>query len=85
MAEEARQCPHGHSEGGVKDGRASNGKARYRCQQTETGGRTCMRAYAEAGRIPPVKRQMVEMARNGSGGRDTARVRQVRPSTGMGE
>ena len=33
MAEEAIRCPHCHSEAVVKYGRASNGKARYRCQQ----------------------------------------------------
>ena len=85
MAEEAIQCPHCHSEGVVKYVRASNGKARYRCQQTETCGRTVIRAYAYAGRTPHVKRQIVEMALNGSGVRDTARVLQVSPSTVIGE
>ena len=79
MAEEALQYPHGHSEGVVTYGSASNGKARYRCQQTETWGRTVMRVYAYAGRTPHVQRQIVEMALTGSGVRDTARVLQVSP------
>ena len=85
MAEEEIQCPHCHSETVVKYGRASNGKARYRCQQTETCGRTFIRAYAHPGRTPQVKRQIVEMTLNGSGVRDTARVLQVSPSTVIGE
>jgi len=46
MAEEAIRCPHCHSKGVVKYGRASKGKARYRCQQADECGRTFMRAYA---------------------------------------
>jgi insertion element IS1 protein InsB len=84
MAEEAIPCPPCHSERGVKYGRASNGKARYRWQ-TETCRHTFMRAYAYPGRTPYVKRQIVAMALNGSGVRDTARVLQVSPSTVIGE
>ena len=84
MAEDARQCPHCHSERVVKYGRASNGKARYRWQ-TETCGHTFMRAYAYPGRTPYVKRQIVEMPLKGRGVRDTARVLQVSPSTVIGE
>ena len=83
MAEDAIQCPHCHSERVVKYGRASKGKARYRWQ-TETCGRTFMRAYAYPGRTPYVKRQIVEMPLKGSGVQDTARVLQVSPSTVIG-
>jgi len=54
MAEEAIQCPYCPSEGVVKYGSASNGKAGYRRQQTETCGRTFIRVYACAGRTPHV-------------------------------
>ena len=50
MAEEAIRCLHCHSETGVKYGTTSNGKARYRCQQTSTCGRTFIRDYAYPGR-----------------------------------
>jgi hypothetical protein len=73
------------SEAVVKYGRASNGKERYRCQQSEMCGRTFIRAYAYPGRTPQVKRQIVEMTLNGSGVRDIARVLQVSPSTVIGE
>jgi insertion element IS1 protein InsB len=37
--------------------------------------------YHNTGRLPEVKRQMVDMALNGSGIRDTARVLGVSPTT----
>jgi transposase-like protein len=46
MAMECVQCPHCQGKEVVKYGTASNGKARYRCQQDETCGRTLMRTYA---------------------------------------
>jgi transposase-like protein len=85
MAEEAIRCPHCRSEAVVKYGRASNGKERYRCQQLAQCGRTFIRAYAYPGRLPEVKRQIVEMTLNGSGVRDIARVLQISPSTVIGE
>jgi len=39
--------------------------------------------YHNTGRLPAVKRQMVDMALNGSGIRDTARVLGVSPMTVM--
>jgi|SRR5882724_3091391 transposase-like protein len=85
MAVEAVRCPHCQSEEVVKYGTASNGKERFRCQQVGTCGRTFIRAYAYPGRVPAVKRQIVEMTLNGSGVRDIARVLQVSPNTVIGE
>ena len=85
MAVEAIRCPHCQSEAVVKYGMASNGKARFRCQQGEQCGRTFMRGYSDPGRPPAVKRPMIEMTLNGSGGRDIARVVQVSPTTVIGE
>jgi transposase-like protein len=81
MAVEVVQCPHCQSHQVVKYGTASNGKARYRCQQPTTCGRTFIRTYAYPGRRPEVKQQIVEMTLNGSGVRDIARVLQVGPTT----
>ena len=39
--------------------------------------------YHNTGRLPEVKRQIVEMALNGSGIRDTARVLRISPMTVM--
>jgi len=81
MAVEAVRCPHCQSEEVVRYGRASNGKERFRCQQSERCGRTFIRAYAYPGRLPAVKQQIIEMTLNGSGVRDIARVLQVGPNT----
>ena len=83
MTVEAVRCPHCPSEAVVKYGTASNGKARYRCQQSETCGRTFVHVYTYPGCVPAVKRQMVEMTLNGSGIRDIARVLHVSPNTVM--
>jgi transposase-like protein len=81
MAEAAVRCPHCQSEQVVKYGKATNGKARFRCQQREDCGRTFLRTYTYSGRLPAVKRQIVEMTLNGSGIRDIARVLQIGPNT----
>ena len=49
MAVEVVQCPHCQGSEVVKYGTASNGKARYRCQQGETCGRTFIRAVCVSG------------------------------------
>ena len=85
MAEAAVRCPHCQSEQVVKYGKATNGKARFRCQQREDCGRTFLRTYTYSGRLPAVKRQIVEMTLNGSGIRDIARVLQIGPNTVMKE
>ena len=81
MAEAAVQCPHCQSDAVVKYGRASNGKERFRCQQREDCGRTFLRTYTYPGRLPHVKRQIVEMTLNGSGICDIVRVLHVGPNT----
>ena len=81
MAVEAVRCPHWQSAEVVKYGRASNGKERFRCQQSERCGRTVLRTYAYPGRLPEGKRQLVEMTLHGSGVRDIVRVLHVGPNT----
>ena len=81
MAETAVRCPHCQGEAVVKYGKASNGKARFRCQQSDRCGRTFLRSYADPGCLPTVKQQVVEMTRNGNGIRDIARVLQVGSNT----
>ena len=58
------------------------GKQRYRCRECREGrGRTFLLDYAYAGPSPEVKQQVVEMAMNASGVRDTARVLHISPTT----
>jgi transposase-like protein len=81
MAEEVIRCLYCHSETVVKYGTISNGKARSRCQQTRTCGRTFIRDYAYPGRLPEVKRQIVDRTLNGSGVRDIRAVLHISPMT----
>lgn len=81
MAVEALWCPHCQSGEVVKYGTTTNGKARFRCQNGDTCGRTFIREYAYQGRVLQVKRQSVERTLNGSGVRDIARVLQISPTT----
>ena len=78
MAVVAVQCP---SVRVVRYGRQANGEQHYRCNNVDCERRIFLARYHNTGRLPEVKRQMVEMALNGSGIRDTARVLGVSPTT----
>ena len=62
------------------------GKQRYRCRQCLEGrGCTFFLEYSYAGQSPDIKQQIVDMAMNASGIRDTARVLHVSPTTVLKE
>jgi insertion element IS1 protein InsB len=66
----------------VKHGLSPEGKHRYRCRACLEGrGRTFLLEYTDAGQSPEVKQQIVDMAMNASGIRDTARVLHISPTT----
>jgi transposase-like protein len=65
----------------VKYGRQPNGEQRYRCTNLHCLRQIFLLRYHNTGWEPAVKQQMVEMALNGSGIRDTARVLGVSPTT----
>jgi transposase-like protein len=65
----------------VRHGTTPEGKQRYRCRACPERGRTFLLEYTYAGQSPDVKQQIVEMAMNASGIRDTARVLHVSPTT----
>ena len=69
----------------VRHGTTPEGKQRYRCRACPDHGRTFLLEYAYAGHSPDVKRQIVDMALNASGIRDTARVLHVSPTTVLKE
>ena len=75
------RCPGCRSREVVKYGRQANGAQRYRCQNLHCERRIFLLQYHNTGWLPEVKRQMVDMALNGSGIRDTARVLGVSPTT----
>ena len=78
-------CPSCHGTDIVRHGTTPEGKQRYRCRACPERGRTFLLAYAYAGHSPDVKRQIVDMALNASGIRDTARVLHVSPTTVLKE
>jgi transposase-like protein len=65
----------------VRYGRQPNGEQRYRCDNRDCARRIFLLPYHNAGWVPEVKRQIVDLALNGSGIRDTARVLGVNPTT----
>ena len=74
-------CSHCHGTDIVRHGQTRQGKQRYRCREQRCAGRTFLLDYAYAGQSPEVKRQIVDMAMNASGIRDTARMLHVSPTT----
>jgi insertion element IS1 protein InsB len=74
-------CPECGSNDVVKHGRSQAGKQRYQCRNSECQRSPFIQAYAYRGYRPEVNPQITEMAMNGSGIRDTARVLKISPTT----
>jgi transposase-like protein len=74
-------CPDCGSDDVVKHGRSGAGKQRYKCRNPECNRSPFIRDYAYRGYLPDVKQQIADMAVNGSGIRDTARVLRISPTT----
>ena len=79
----AVQCSKCESHEIVRYGRQANGEQRYRGNNVGGERRIFLVRYRRLGRLPEVKRQIVAMALNGSGIRESARVLRVSPITGM--
>ena len=69
----------------VRHGLSGEGKTSYKCRNPECQGSTFILNYTYQGRLPEVKQQICDMAVNGSGIRDTARVLKISPSTVIAE
>jgi transposase-like protein len=78
-------CPGCHSTDVVRNGKSPQGKQRYLCRNQECPRCSFILDYTNQGYQPEVKRKISEMAVNGSGIRDTARVLKISPSTVMSE
>ncbi len=86
MITQVLHCPYCQGTDIVRHGTSPEGKQRYRCRECLQGrGRTFLLDYAYAGQSPDVKQQIIEMAMNASGVRDTARVLHVSPTTVINE
>jgi transposase-like protein len=77
----AIRCPHCDGEQVIKRGKTAEGKQRYRCQNAACAQRSFLLEYRYRAHVPEVKRQIVEMAMNGRGIRDTARVLRISKDT----
>ena len=75
------QCPHCQSTEVIKAGKQANGAQRYQCHNEQCVRRIFLLQYQDRGRALEIRRQVVEMAMNGSGIRDTARVLRISPTT----
>jgi len=75
------RCPDCQGVDVVRYGTQRHGPQRYRCNNTDCPRHIFLLHYQKQGRLPAVKQQMVDMALNGSGIRDTARVLRVSPTT----
>ena len=75
------QCPHCQSTEVIKAGKQANGTQRYQCQNGQCVRRIFLLHYQDRGRTLEIRRQVVTMAINGSGIRDTARVLRMSPTT----
>ena len=81
MAMMAVSCPDCHSIQVIKAGKQPNGTQRYRCQNPTCERTIFQLTHVARGRLPETRRQIIEMALNGNGIRDTARVLRVSPVT----
>jgi insertion element IS1 protein InsB len=76
-------CPECGSREVVKYGRQANGEQRYQYNNLGCERTIFLLRYHNIGPLPEVKQQMIDMALNGSGIRDTARVLGVSPTMVM--
>lgn len=75
------KCPACQGTEVVKYGKQPNGEQRYRCQNPDCDRTIFLLTYENKGNQPQTKRKIIEMAGNGSGIRDTARVLGISPTT----
>jgi len=77
-------CRHCGSIDVIRHGQTSNEKQRFLCRN-DGCSRTFIQEYSDKGRVPEIKQQIVDMAVNGSGIRDTARVLGISTDTVINE
>jgi len=78
-------CPHCQSDQVIRGGKTKAGKQRYKCQNSDCSCYSFQLDLTYNGRSPEVKAHIIDMALNGSGIRDTARVLKISPTTVINE
>lgn len=84
MVLEPIHCPDCDGIDVIKHGTTAAGKQRYRCRNQACNRSSFIREYSYQGYLPEVKQQISDMAINGSGIRDTARVLGMQNFTNFG-
>lgn len=79
------KCPSCKKTEVVKYGINKQGKQRYLCKNIRCEKETFILEYTNLGTKEETKEQIIEMAMNGSGIRDTARVLKISPTTVLAE
>lgn len=83
MAKIKVYCPNCRKAEVVKAGFSSSEKQRYKCNFKDCSRVIFILSYSRNGELPEVKQKIIDMALNGSGIRDTARVLKVSMNTVM--
>ena len=78
-------CPHCQGDQVIKGGTTNAGTQRYRCQNANCPHSSFVLNPSYQGHLPEVKEHIIDMALNGSGIRDTARVLKISPTTVINE
>jgi transposase-like protein len=78
-------CPYCQSDCIAKRGKTETGKQRYRCQNPDCPHQSFLLNPAYKGRLPKIKEQIIDMALNGNGICDTARVLGISTDTVINE
>ena len=78
-------CPYCQSDHITKRGKTDTDKQRYRCHNANCPHQSFLLHPASKGRLPEIKAQIIDMALNGSGIRDTARVLGISTDTVLNE
>ena len=71
------KCPECGSDKIYRNGKTNRGIQVYECRNTECKRRTFQLEYYYKGSVPGIEAKIIEMAINGSGIRDTARVLKI--------
>ena len=79
------RCPHCQSDQVIKGGQTKAGQQRYKCQSSACPRYSFQLDLSYQGRSPEIKEQIIDMALNGSGIRDTARVLKISRTTVINE
>ena len=85
MITQILHCPNCQGTDIIRNGKTRQGKQRFLCREKPCDGRTFILDYSYAGQSKEVKKKIIDMAVNGSGVRDTARILKISTNTVLKE